>query len=146
MRPVLIVLLTAMLAWAVWTFFRDPAPQPTSGVPEPIEDEAEEAVDPATAKADLTTGTIVVTVRTPEGTVPKDAWAGYRYAGEDRLRPVNRGGSAQFTDAPLGQVTAVARAPGYVEQTQRRAVIAGVRQDVVLVLRPEAHGNKPRNP
>jgi hypothetical protein len=137
-RFFLLTMLTILLAWGAWTILRDPA-ETTSHLGPPPEDMAPEedpdAIDGETRRARLTTGTLVVTVRTPDGSVPADARAGYRYGGEDRWRRVNRTGEARFTDAPLGLLEVQAQAPGYTSGSQQYTVMAGVRADVVLLLR-----------
>lgn len=144
MRLVLLTLLTAVLAWGVWTFLGDsdehvPEEPPVVEPPRtpPPDPENERAVN----RAKLTTSTLVITVRDPKGKVPQGATAGYRYAGEDRLRLVNAQGKVRFTDAPLGTVTIVAKAPGFRADDQRHPLQAGVRSDVIFVLRPEGDGD-----
>ena len=144
MRSFFLLLVTAALAWGLWTLLgsAEERPFPVEAPPEepPVPEEADTT---AARRARLTTGTLVVTVQTPKGEVPPGAVAGYRFAGEDRLRRPNREGQVRFTDAPLGPLSVVARAPGFVEAEQRRPLLAGVRLDVVLVLRPEGTTKKP---
>lgn len=130
MRIFALLAVTCLLAWGLWTFLGDPrtSRQQAEDLPEPAER------GPVARRASSTTGTLVVRVRTPAGPVPRGARAGYLYAGEPRLKPVGPTGEARFTDAPLGPLTVVARAPGFGEVSQRRSVQAGVRTDVVLIL------------
>lgn len=144
MRIVLLVLVTAVLAWGVWSFFTEPQaeapqePDPATIEPTPLTPEDERA----NSRARLTSATLVVTVRDAKGAVPPRAQAGYRHGGEDRLRYVNKEGRVRFTDAPLGTLTVIARAPGFQAGEQERPMTAGVPADVFFVLRPAEAGER----
>ncbi len=144
MRIVLLTLVTAVLAWSVWTFLSDPqAETPDEPAPPPVEPAPVSPEDErANSRARLTTGTLVVTVRDAKGGVPEKAKAGYRHAGEDRVRFVNKQGQVRFTDAPLGTLTVLARAPGFKADEQKKPMTAGVPADVYFVLRPEEAAEK----
>lgn len=147
MRLLLLSALTCGLALALWNLLGgegEGGPEPTAQIAPVVEEEPDpDEETPASRRARLTTGTLVVSVRAPDGKVPRGAVAGYRYAGEDRVRQIDASGEVRFTDAPLGTLTVVARAPGYQEGLQQHPLQAGLRADVLVMLRPEVRTRTP---
>jgi len=133
MRLLIVLVVTCALAWGLLRLLGDEG-APTSPVPEEAR-----PPEPAAAAGPTheipTTVTLVLTVQTEGGNIPQKTRAGYRYAGDDRLRTVDRQGRVMFTDAPTGRVTLVARAPGYEEILQQRYLTGGLRTDAVLTLK-----------
>ncbi|MFV1959633.1 MAG: hypothetical protein ACC662_09505, partial [Planctomycetota bacterium] len=80
------------------------------------------------------TGAVVIRATAPDGTVPEGAEVGYVYLGQTRLLYAGKDGSRAFSDAPLGDLVIVARAPGYEEVRTRRPILAGVPAEGRLVL------------
>jgi hypothetical protein len=77
-------------------------------------------------------------VLAPDGTVPVGAQAGYTHRGETHLYYVGEDGWRTIPDVPLGAERAVAVAEGYGRVERVLALIAGIRDDVVLILPREA--------
>ncbi|MDJ0976580.1 MAG: hypothetical protein QNJ98_19140 [Planctomycetota bacterium] len=138
MRIVPLLLLVAVLGLGLWYvlggFDEDPATR------EPAEDTEATEPDPEAERMEkrfgLKTGTLSVIVRTIDGQSPLMAEVGYLMPGGKPRWLVAEGGRRVITDAPLGRVTAIARAPGYARVEQPCEVVAGVRADVVITLRP----------
>jgi hypothetical protein len=132
MRPSHLVLLALLLAAGLWLVLR---PAPTDLPQEP----GATVGDGAEPWMRLTAGTLTLRVRALDGTIPLGAEAGYRTDRGERLRAVHPpAGEAEFTDAPLGELVVLARAPGYQPLARPARVEAGAREDLVLVLEPEA--------
>ena len=131
MRTLFLIALTLVLAYGVWTLFGDDAETPT---PLPEETRPKEPPPPAGTTPVPHTVTLVLTVRTSSNTLPKGTVAGYRWGGDDRVRPVDARGRLVFTDVPTGKVTLIARAPGYEEVEQQRYLTGGVPTDAILTL------------
>ncbi len=132
MRLVLLLALTGALAYGVWTLLGDGGDHPAQQLGEP------EAPAPAPATGPRPvprTVTLVLTVRTEASTIPQGTVAGYRWGGDDRVRPVDGRGRVTFTDAPTGKLSVIARAPGYEETVQERYLTGGVPTDAILVLK-----------
>ncbi|MDJ0521712.1 MAG: hypothetical protein QNJ90_06510 [Planctomycetota bacterium] len=130
MRVLIIFALTAALAYGVWTLLGDDGESTQS----PGE-EYSNSVTPTTTRAPAPrTVTLALTVRTAASTIPPGTVAGYRWGGDDRVRPVDERGKVTFTDAPTGQVTLIARAPGYEELVQQRYLTGGVPTSAILIL------------
>ena len=142
MRTLWLLLLAAALAWGTWAllFQEDDSGE---AIPSSVEDTQQPEGPPVNpTRAGPTTGTLAITVRTTNGHIPARAQAGFRHQGATRLKPLDELGRALFTDAPLGDLVAVATAPGYVESTQPRYLTSGIRTDVVLRLQTEADAAK----
>ena len=143
MRPILLVLITLALAWGVWHVFGDEDVIPS------IEDEEgtpTEGPDPRITASDErvyapgtmpTTTRLTIRVTSISGHVPHAAKAGYIYGGREVLRDVDERGQVTFTDAPLGMVEIIARAPGFERGSQRRYLNAGLASEVPMVLKLE---------
>lgn len=133
MRTLFLIALTVALAYGIWTLLGDDG-EPPAPLPEEVPAQ-EPAATPAGTPAPKTV-TLVLIVRTSASTIPKGTVAGYRWGGDDRLRPVGETGRVMFTDAPTGQVTLLARAPGYEPIEQQRYLTGGVPTDAILTLEP----------
>ena len=138
MRALPLILLVAALGLGLWYVmggFDDGAERR-----EPTEDTEATEPDPEAERMQkrfgLKTGTLSVVVRTVDGQSPLMAEVGYLMPGGKPRWLVAEGGRRVITDAPLGSVTAIARAPGYAMVEQRCEVVAGVRADVIITLRP----------
>lgn len=150
MRIVLLTLLTLVLAWGIWQLVGDDESLPAFD--ETIEGAPEEGPDPRITASDErvyepgtmpTTTRLTITVTSFSGHVPAGARAGYVYGGRERLREVDERGQVTFTDAPLGMVEIVARAPGFERGSQRRYLNAGLPSEVPMALKLE-EGFTPR--
>jgi hypothetical protein len=131
MRPVHLLLLAFALAGGLWLLLA-----PRSGEPTP--DPASRADDGAEPWMRLKSGTLLLRVRALDGSIPPETEAGYRTDRGERMRAVHPPrGEAEFTDAPLGDVVVVARAPGYQPLSRPSRIEAGAREELVLVLEPE---------
>jgi hypothetical protein len=141
-RLLAVLAVTVALAWGVLRLLGndEPAPQVPEDAPG-----RNAPVDAHTGRPlpAPRTGTLVVTVRSRAGRIPRGARGGYRVGGVDRLRPVNARGQALFTDAPLGELETVAQAPGFRPVRQKRFLTAGLRLDAMLVLEPEEKTSPP---
>ena len=135
MRTLWILLLIGALAWGSWALlFEDEDPGDATD-PYTEQSDRKEILDPARRRVSPTTGALVIRVRTAAGHIPARGKAGYRHRGETRLKALDAQGQVLFTDAPLGDLIVVARAPGYPDATQPRYLTSGIRTDVVLVLK-----------
>ncbi len=82
-------------------------------------------------------GTLTVRARVAKGSLPVGVEVGYRrLGGEPRWLNVREGGARTIVDAPLGEVTAVARGPGLPLREQKVRVEAGVPAEAVITLKP----------
>lgn len=145
MRIALLVLLTAALAWGVWMLVGTTDTADSDGIS--LDDEAPaEGPDPRITASDErayapgtmpTTTRLTITVTSFSGHVPEGARAGYVYGGREILRSADARGRVTFTDAPLGMVEIVARAPGFERGSQRRYLNAGLATDVPMALKLE---------
>lgn len=132
MRPSHVVLLALLLAGGLWLLLQPRRIEPAA---EPIS----RADDGAEPWMRLKTGTLLVRVRAPDGSVPLDAEAGYKTDRGERLRAAQPPrGEAEFTDAPLGELVVMARAPGYLPVSRPARLEPGTREELVLLLEPEA--------
>ena len=86
----------------------------------------------------MKTGTLVVRVKADDRTVPSGAQVGYEFDGKVHLYYADDSGRRELTDVPIGDIVVLAQAPGYREQRQRRTLMAGVPDEVVLELRPSS--------
>ncbi len=140
MRVFALLALILLLAWGVWQLVGDDdllsqSPTELDGTPDGPDPGVQAADERVYAPGTLpTTGTLVVTVMSMSKHIPEGARAGYVYGGRDRLRPVNERGQVTFSDAPLGYVDVVARAPGFERKAQRYYLNAGVPAEVPMVL------------
>ena len=151
MRVVVLALITLALAWGVWQLVGD-----EESLPSFPQDEGppEEGPDPRITASDErvyapgtmpTTTRLTITVTSFSGHVPEGARAGYVYGGREILRKVNERGQVTFTDAPLGMVEIIARAPGFERGSQRRYLNAGLSSEVPMALKLE-EGYEPVDP
>ena len=142
MRLALILFLTAGLAWIVLQVVGDDGADVPTDLAAPQDAANAGAAGHTGPRAALTTGVLDVTVTSRSGHVPRGAQAGYRSGLEDRLRPVDERGHVIFTDAPLGNLEVLARAPGFRPATQKRFLNAGLQLSVLLRLeKEEGEGN-----
>jgi hypothetical protein len=116
---------------------RDPA---ADEPPEPV---AGEATSPGKPRPAITTGTLLLRVRTSDGRpLPKDAHAGYVVGREPRLREVSSEGVVRFSDVALvpdaaqTRIEAVAKAPGYLSARAEILVAPNVPAEALLTLTP----------
>lgn len=132
------LLLTAVLGLGLWFLLggfdrkepdADPPETPSAAETDPERERMEK-------RFGLKTGTLAVEVRTIDGKRPMLAEVGYLLPGGEPRWLGAAEGRRVITDAPLGMLTAVARAPGYAVAEQPCQVVAGVRSDVVITLRP----------
>lgn len=150
MRPVLIIALVAVLGVGVWALlggFDQPQTDDTDESTD-VSETAEEAAERERemARFGLKTGTLAVQVRTVDGKRPLLAEVGYLQPNGKPRWLVAQEGRRVITDAPLGSLTCVARAPGYGMAKQGCEVVQGVRADVILVLSPETGAPKDGDP
>jgi hypothetical protein len=94
----------------------------------------------------LKEGVLTIRVLTAEQTVPTGAEVGYRHDGKLRLVYARERGEREFSDAPLGRIEVVARAPGYAEATRVVEMVPGVPEVAVLTLEPEGRAPAPPPP
>jgi len=143
MRLVVLSLLTLALAWGLWHVLGDEESVPALF---PEEQDQPEGPDPRITASDErvyapgtmpTTTTLKITVTSFSGHVPVQSRAGYVYGGREHLRDVNERGQVTFTDAPLGIVEIIARAPGFERGAQRRYLNAGLTTEVTMALKLE---------
>jgi hypothetical protein len=135
MRPVHLVLLALVLAAGLWLLLAPRSGEPTS---DPASRAADAAGDGAEPWMRLKSGTLLLRVRALDGSIPPETEAGYRTDRGERMRAVHPPrGEAEFTDAPLGDLVVVARAPGYQPLSRPARIEAGAREELVLVLEPE---------
>ncbi len=134
-RMRVLALLAALLVLAVvgWALFGQPENAPRyepPPIPEaPSSDEPHRPV--------MRTGNLTIRVTAPDGSVPQGAEVGYvEPDGHVRLLYARENGARQFTDTPLGELDIVARAPGYEEVRAHRNLVAGVPEEVRLVVKP----------
>ncbi len=83
------------------------------------------------------TGTLTVYATTPDGKVAKGTEVGYVEGDHVRLLYAGEDGRRTFADAPLGDVTVVAKAPGCPEVRTRRFLTPGVPEEVRMILHPQ---------
>ncbi len=148
MRATGLILLTLVLAFGVWKLVGD---EESLRAPAPSEIDPPEPQDPRVAETEKrayptgslpTSTTLTVRVLSRSGHVPDKAEAGYVFGGRERLRRVDARGLVTFTDAPLGELEIVGRAPGFERSSQRRYLNAGLSTEVVMALKLKA-GFKP---
>ena len=144
MRLAILLLVTGLLAWGVLQIVGDDGPATSGdlGVPPGPGAEVEGAGSPRPAGP--TTGVLEVTVLSKSGHVPMGAEAGYRDALEDRWHRADERGRVLFTDAPLGKLEILGRAPGFTPASQRRFVNPGLRVSVILVLEKDDPAGPPK--
>ncbi len=131
MRLFLTLALAPVFAHGVWTFLGDDEPlAPVAEGEAPPAQPAPKGPRPAP-----TTVRLLLTVRTEGSTIPQGTAAGYRWGGDERLRPVDEQGRVSFTDAPTGNLTLLARAPGYETLEQKRYLAGGIPHDAILILK-----------
>jgi hypothetical protein len=140
MRTTILALITLLLAWGVWQIVGDHGPADVDGLG--VEDESVSS-DPRVAESEAaayspgalpTSGTLRIKVTSKSGHVPGEAKVGYIFGGRERLRAVDALGLAVFTDAPLGKLEVVGRAPGFLVGTRLCFLNAGVPVSVILRL------------
>jgi hypothetical protein len=133
-RVALAVLVVAAAAAAVWLWTASDSPRvvPAREEPPPLP----APVPPA--RREPTTATLVIRVRTTDGRpLPKGARAGYERGGADpRLRLAGPDGTFRFSDAPVGDLKAVAEVEGYEPGTNPVVVVGGVPNEVTVEVRP----------
>ena len=133
---VLPLLLACGAAAALWFGILD-RPAPVSG-PEAVEAPAGGASQPEVAVREPKRGTLVVRVRTEDGSpLPPGTQAGYLVGRMERVRSAADDGTFRFADAPLGDVELIAKADGYRLGSGRARVVAGLSTEAVVVLVPE---------
>jgi hypothetical protein len=122
---------------ALYALLRPRPPAADAPVEVPAPDSQTPAVRPAPT---LSTGTLVVRVRTADGApLPEDAEAGYVAGRDPRLRRVTEG-IARYSDvalapgAPQTRIEALARAPGYFPASAEVYVRPGEPAEVVITL------------
>ena len=133
MRPVMYVLLIALVAWGVSRVLSDQEPrirQPAS-VPEPAP-ETDEHGRPIARHA-----TLVVHLIGPDRKHVEHGDVGTENGGAVRWAAAGRDGIRTYTDMEPGPVRILGRAAGRIQSEQTRHLTAGVRTEVRLVLRPE---------
>lgn len=135
MRPVPVILLSLLLAGGLaWVLLREKTPRRAPPAPSRDDLARVQEEDPHLL---LQTGTLVIRVRAPDGSVPEGAEVGYVHDGYRRTVYAGEDGRRPFADAPLGTLEVFGHAPGYPEVTQTRVLIPGVREEIVLELVPE---------
>lgn len=154
MRTLLLVLLTLGLAVGLVYLLGDDDVVPSFEDESTTEGLPAEGPDPRITASDErsyapgtmpTTTTLTITVTSASGHVPYGAKAGYMYGGREVLRAVNQRGQITYTDAPLGTLEILARAPGFEPGSQRRYLNAGLASEVVMALKLE-EGHEPMEP
>lgn len=85
-------------------------------------------------------GTLTFRLRAPDGSVPPGAQVGYQTPRGPRLYYVDPQGVRTLTDAPLGELTLVAQAPGYEPLQRVTRLEAGVTEEALVVLTPAPLG------
>lgn len=136
MRSVTILLLAFVLGGVlVWLLLRDDAIEIDPALPLTPNAEDERA---GNRHLWVRTGNLVIRARAPNGSVPFGTEVGYRFRGETHLLYASADGTRGFADAPLGDLIAIARAPGYEEASQPREILPGVPVEVRLTLRRPA--------
>lgn len=136
MRPLTLLFLLLLVGGGLAWLLLD-GPRGRSGpAPRGIEPSEAETLAPEDRHLLISTGTLVVRVRAPDGSVPEGAEVGYAWRGRTRWLYAGEDGRRAFADAPLGNLMVVARAAGYDETRTPRALIAGVPTEVHLVLHP----------
>jgi hypothetical protein len=134
MRAVVTVLLAVLVAAAAYLVLIRGEAGPDDGESVvPGQQDWEREQNPALFQK---TGTLVVRVRAPDGSVPPGAEVGYVQDGERRLALADAVGKATFSDAPVGRLQVVARAPGFQEASQTRELMAGIQLEVLLFVTP----------
>lgn len=137
MRPPWLLLLLLLLIGGslAWLFLGGPdRRRDRGGSREPLHEE--EPLAPEDRHLLINTGTLVVRVTTPDGSVPPGAEVGYVWRGRTRWLYAGEDGRRAFADAPLGHLMIVARAVGYDEARAPRELLAGVPSAVHLVVHP----------
>ena len=128
-----VLLLAAAAGGVAWLLLRpQELPAPAAPTKDPLEEELL-----ANPWMHFKTGTLVVRVAGPDGVPPTRAEVGYVHEGRPRWYGAEAGGRRVLVDVPLGELEVMARAPGYVEGRQRRTLLAGVPDEVLIVLAPE---------
>lgn len=143
MQKPLLVLLPLLLAFGVHLILRTP-----DVVTEPPPAEPEQPVvlpggldDPEAARrhqirARLTSGTLLIRVKTPTGELPLGTEVGYYERGEIRWLYADEQGKRIINSAPLGMVRTAARAPGFPKQERLVMVQKGLPAESLIHLRP----------
>jgi hypothetical protein len=130
---ILAVFVTLLLAGALWLLLGsgDSSPE-VAWAPNPAELERERFPH-------LTRGKEVLTLqaKTPSGEVPDGTEVGYRVGDGYRWRYADKQGRQTFTDAPIGTLEVMARAPGFADTKGTVVVIAGLAAERLLLLRRE---------
>ena len=133
-RPSTLLLLLLLVGGGLaWLFLDGPGAPRGGSDPTLLEGEQ---LAPEDRHLLASTGTLVIRVTAPDGSVPDGAEVGYAWRGHTRLLYAGEDGRRAFADAPLGDLMIVARAVGYEEARSLRSLIAGVPTEVHLVVQP----------
>jgi hypothetical protein len=125
-----LALLAVVLAGSLWFFLTRQERPDVPRTRDPSEVEREE-------NPTLTRGHEVLTLwaHTPDKIVPPGTEVGYRTKEGVRWRFVDPNGRQMYTDAPLGRLEVLAKAPGYPEVKSVVILEPGVPAETVLLLR-----------
>lgn len=138
MRVVGLTLLIVLLGTGIWAllggFDKPPADDPVATDPDGETAEEAAARERMMARFSRKTGTLGIEVRTADGSKPMMAEVGYLQPNGKPRWLTAQNGRRVITDAPLGSLRVVARAPGYDRTEQGCELVQGVRADVILIL------------
>ena len=130
-----LVLLLLVAGGLIWLFLGDARRTRPPSASEALSQE-QEVLAPEDRHLLKSTGTLMVRVTAPDGSVPPGAEVGYAWRGQTRWLYAGEDGRRAFADAPLGRLMVVARAEGYEEARTPRELLAGVPSEVHLVIHP----------
>ncbi len=136
MRAIFPILLAAALGFGICYLILGPGDDEAGQEPHEPPAKPDPESERMGERFGLKTGTLSVAVRRVDGKKLDLAEVGYLVPGGQPRWLMAQGGRRVITDAPLGKVTAIARAPGFDIAEQECHVVAGVRADVVINIRP----------
>lgn len=150
MRFVGLTLLIVLLGTGIWALLGG-FDKPPAADPAPADAEGETAEEAAArerlmARFGRKTGTLGIEVRIADGTKPMMAEVGYLQPNGKPRWLTAQNGRRVITDAPLGSLQVVARAPGYDRAEQGCELVQGVRADVIVILGLARSGDADRTP
>ena len=131
MRWSLVLLLGLTVGGGLWLLFGRDAAAPPGGPATAGSDDEEQSV-PAYLR--LKSGTLTLRVVATDGTVPALAQAGYETPQGNRLYMMDDEGKKTLTDAPLGNLVILAKAPGFADARRAARIEAGVAEEVAILM------------